>query len=137
MPYDPNDPPGKTIAAMFEAVAEEHLIQPTILYDFPVAISPLSKNKRDEADWVERFEVFVGGLGGGKDGSSSKFGESEDYQVSLGWRIGPGGLLDRGRIRAGHRVVAGPRDLQNGRQQRAIRSGAHALAAAGIGSFTR
>src|SRR5260370_17205340 len=62
MHYDPNDPPGKTIAAMFEVVAEEHLIQPTILYDFPVAISPLSKNKRDEPDWVERFEVFVGGL---------------------------------------------------------------------------
>jgi lysyl-tRNA synthetase class 2 len=63
MPYDPKDPAGKTIAAMFEAVAEEHLIQPTILYDFPVAISPLSKNKRDEPqDWVERFEVFVGGL---------------------------------------------------------------------------
>ncbi len=32
------------------------------MYDFPLAISPLSKNKRDEADWVERFEVFVGGL---------------------------------------------------------------------------
>jgi lysyl-tRNA synthetase class 2 len=62
MPYDPGDPPGKTIAAMFEAVAEEHLFQPTIIYDFPVAISPLSKNKRDEPDWVERFEVFVGGL---------------------------------------------------------------------------
>ncbi|HYL91602.1 MAG TPA: lysine--tRNA ligase [Alphaproteobacteria bacterium] len=62
MPYDPKEPAGKTIAAMFEAVAEEHLIQPTILYDFPVAISPLSKNKRDEPDWVERFEVFVGGL---------------------------------------------------------------------------
>ena len=63
MPYDPADPAGKTIAAMFEAVAEEHLIQPTILYDFPLAISPLSKNKRDESpDWVERFEVFVGGL---------------------------------------------------------------------------
>jgi lysyl-tRNA synthetase class 2 len=62
MPYDPKDPPGKTIAALFESVAEEHLIQPTILYDFPVAISPLSKNKRDEPDWVERFELFVGGL---------------------------------------------------------------------------
>jgi lysyl-tRNA synthetase, class II len=62
MPYDPSDPAGKTIAALFEAVAEEHLIQPTILYDFPVAISPLSKNKPDEPDWVERFEVFVGGL---------------------------------------------------------------------------
>ncbi|MEO5936051.1 MAG: lysine--tRNA ligase [Terriglobales bacterium] len=62
MPYDPSDTAGKTIAALFEAVAEEHLIQPTILYDFPVAISPLSKNKPDEPDWVERFEVFVGGL---------------------------------------------------------------------------
>jgi lysyl-tRNA synthetase class 2 len=62
MPYDPKDPAGKTVAAMFEAVAEEHLIQPTILYDFPVAISPLSKNKREEPDWVERFEVFAGGL---------------------------------------------------------------------------
>ncbi|HLW52451.1 MAG TPA: lysine--tRNA ligase [Candidatus Angelobacter sp.] len=63
MPYDPQDPAGKTIAAMFEAVAEEHLIQPTLIYDFPLAISPLSKNKRDEPEaWVERFEVFVGGL---------------------------------------------------------------------------
>ncbi len=62
MPFDPKDPAGKTIAALFEAVAEEHLIQPTILYDFPLAISPLSKNKQDEPDWVERFEVFIGGL---------------------------------------------------------------------------
>jgi lysyl-tRNA synthetase class 2 len=62
MPYDPAEPAGKTIANMFEAVAEEHLWQPTILYDFPVAISPLSKNKKEEPDWVERFEIFVGGL---------------------------------------------------------------------------
>jgi lysyl-tRNA synthetase class 2 len=62
MPYDPAEPAGKTIANMFEAVAEEHLWQPTILYDFPVAISPLSKNKKDEPEWVERFEIFVGGL---------------------------------------------------------------------------
>jgi lysyl-tRNA synthetase class 2 len=62
MPYDPTDPAGKTIAALFEAVAEEHLIQPTILYDFPAAISPLSKKKQDEPDWVERFEIFIGGL---------------------------------------------------------------------------
>ena len=62
MPYDPDEPAGKTIANMFEAVAEEHLWQPTILYDFPVAISPLSKNKKDEPEWVERFEIFIGGL---------------------------------------------------------------------------
>jgi lysyl-tRNA synthetase class 2 len=63
MPFDPAAPAGKTIADLFEAVAGEHLIQPTILYDFPLAISPLSKNKRgEEAEWVERFEVFIGGL---------------------------------------------------------------------------
>ncbi len=62
MPFDPADPAGKTIANLFEAVAEEHLIQPTILYDFPMVISPLSKKKPDEPDWVERFEVFIGGL---------------------------------------------------------------------------
>ena len=51
---------GKTIAAVFEAVAEEHLMQPTIIYEFPTAISPLSKQKPDEPDWTERFEIFAG-----------------------------------------------------------------------------
>jgi lysyl-tRNA synthetase class 2 len=62
LPYDPKQPAGCAIAAMFEAVAEEHLWQPTIIYDFPLAISPLSKNKRDEPDFVERFEIFVAGM---------------------------------------------------------------------------
>ena len=53
---------GKTIAGIFEAVAEEHLIQPTIIYDFPLAVSPLSKVKPDEPDWVERFEFYIGGF---------------------------------------------------------------------------
>jgi lysyl-tRNA synthetase class 2 len=58
--YDPNEPAGKTIAALFEASAEEHLLQPTVIYEFPAAISPLSKNKPGEPDWVERFEIFAG-----------------------------------------------------------------------------
>jgi len=65
IPYDTSAPNGKTIAEIFEFVAEPHLIQPTFIYDFPLAISPLSKNKREpeeNADWVERFEIFVGGL---------------------------------------------------------------------------
>jgi lysyl-tRNA synthetase class 2 len=65
IPYDPAAPDGKTIAEIFEFVAEPHLIQPTFIYDFPLAISPLSKNKREpeeNAEWVERFEIFVGGL---------------------------------------------------------------------------
>jgi lysyl-tRNA synthetase class 2 len=53
---------GSAIAQLFEAVAEEHLIQPTIIYDFPLAVSPLSKVKPDEPDWVERFEFYIGGF---------------------------------------------------------------------------
>jgi lysyl-tRNA synthetase class 2 len=35
-------------------------VQPTVIYEFPAAVSPLSKNKPDEPDWVERFEIFAG-----------------------------------------------------------------------------
>ncbi len=58
--YDPNEPAGKTIAALFEAAAEEHLVQPTIIYEFPTAVSPLSKQKADEPDWAERWEIYAG-----------------------------------------------------------------------------
>ena len=58
--YDPGEPVGKTIANLFEGIAEEHLIQPTVIYEFPLAVSPLSKRKPDEPDWVERFEIFAG-----------------------------------------------------------------------------
>jgi len=53
---------GKSIAEIFEIVAEEHLIQPTIIYDFPLAVSPLSKIKPEEPEWVERFEFYIGGF---------------------------------------------------------------------------
>ena len=58
--YDPKEPVGKTIATLFDAVAEEHLTQPTIIYEFPTAVSPLSKQKPDEPEWTERFEIFAG-----------------------------------------------------------------------------
>jgi lysyl-tRNA synthetase class 2 len=60
MAYDRNEPLGKTIASLFEAVAEEHLTQPTIIYEFPTAVSPLSKQKPDEPEWTERFEIYAG-----------------------------------------------------------------------------
>ncbi len=60
MAYEANAPAGKNIAALFEAAAEEHLTQPTIVYEFPTAVSPLSKQKPDEPDWTERFEIFAG-----------------------------------------------------------------------------
>ena len=53
---------GKAIAEIFETVAEEHLIQPTIIYEFPTAVSPLSKQNPDNPDWVERFEFYIGGF---------------------------------------------------------------------------
>ncbi|HSY99323.1 MAG TPA: lysine--tRNA ligase [Terriglobales bacterium] len=58
--YDPSEPVGRTIANLFDAVAEEHLTQPTIIYEFPTAVSPLSKQKADEPDWTERWEIFAG-----------------------------------------------------------------------------
>ncbi len=60
--FQSGEPAGKTIATIFEAVAEDHLIQPTIIYDFPLAVSPLSKQKPDDPDWVERFEFYIGGF---------------------------------------------------------------------------
>jgi lysyl-tRNA synthetase class 2 len=60
--YDPNEPVGRTIANLFEAAAEEQLIQPTIIYEFPTAVSPLSKQKADEPEWTERWEIFVGAM---------------------------------------------------------------------------
>jgi lysyl-tRNA synthetase class 2 len=60
--FKPGEPHGKTVASIFETVAEEHLVQPTIIYDFPLAVSPLSKQKPDEPDWVERFEFYIGGF---------------------------------------------------------------------------
>ena len=60
MAYDPKEPIGKTIANLFEAVAEEHLTQPTIIYEFPTAVSPLSKQKPDEPEWTERWEIYIG-----------------------------------------------------------------------------
>ncbi|MGH9606501.1 MAG: lysine--tRNA ligase [Terracidiphilus sp.] len=53
---------GKAIACLFEGVAELQLISPTIIYEFPTAVSPLSKQKPDDPDWVERFEVYIGGF---------------------------------------------------------------------------
>ena len=60
--HDQGEPAGKTIASIFEAVAEPYLQQPTIIYEFPTAISPLSKQKPNDPDWVERFEVYAGGF---------------------------------------------------------------------------
>ena len=55
-------PLGAVIYHLFEGLAEEHLIQPTIIYDYPTVVSPLSKQKPEDPDHVERFEIFAGGF---------------------------------------------------------------------------
>ena len=53
---------GKSVYNLFEAVVEPFLVQPTIIYDYPVEVSPLSKAKPDDPAHVERFEFFCGGF---------------------------------------------------------------------------
>ena len=53
---------GEALADLFERHGEEKLIQPTIIYDYPVETSPLSKNKPDDPAFVERFEIYAGGM---------------------------------------------------------------------------
>jgi lysyl-tRNA synthetase class 2 len=53
---------GKTVYNLFEALIEPNLIQPTIIYDYPTEVSPLSKAKPDDPAHVERFELFCGGF---------------------------------------------------------------------------
>ena len=54
--------PGAALADLFEQHAEDHLFEPTVIYEFPVEISPLSKNKPDEPDFVDRFEIYAAGM---------------------------------------------------------------------------
>ena len=53
---------GEWTGLLFEAMAEDKLIQPTILYEFPTDISPLSKQKPDDPSVTERFEIYVAGM---------------------------------------------------------------------------
>ncbi len=52
--------PGVVLQELFEKVAEQHLVQPTFIYDFPLEVSPLSKQKPDNPNLVERFELYIG-----------------------------------------------------------------------------
>ncbi len=53
---------GMGLLRLFEASCEHRLVQPTAVYDYPIEASPLSKRKPDAPDWVERFEIFCGGM---------------------------------------------------------------------------
>jgi lysyl-tRNA synthetase class 2 len=53
---------GEQLVDIFEQHCEDQLFQPTIIYDYPVETSPLSKNKPDEPGFVERFEIYIAGM---------------------------------------------------------------------------
>src|SRR4029077_15715892 len=53
---------GALLAEAFESIAEEKLGNPTLITDFPVEVSPLSKQRRDDPRYVERFELYIGGM---------------------------------------------------------------------------
>ncbi len=59
--YEERHKKGDILNLFFEAFVEEHLIQPTFLMDHPIEISPLTKKKPENPEYVERFEFFMNG----------------------------------------------------------------------------
>ena len=59
--YEPRHKKGDILNLFFEEFAEEHMIQPTFVMDHPIEISPLTKKKPENPEYVERFEFFMNG----------------------------------------------------------------------------
>jgi lysyl-tRNA synthetase class 2 len=62
VPLPPGASYGHLLMALFEATAERQLVQPTFITDLPTEVSPLSKQRRDDPRFTERFELYVGGM---------------------------------------------------------------------------
>ena len=62
MEVDPNKDRGRLIDELLSTFVEPHLVQPTILYDYPLDMSPLAKKKPGYDNIVERFEAYVCGM---------------------------------------------------------------------------
>jgi lysyl-tRNA synthetase class 2 len=88
---------GKVVYYLFEGLVEPNLIQPTFIYDYPTVVSPLSKQKPDDPDHVERFEIFCGGFELGNAFSEKARGDDEahamdeDYVRALSYGLPPTG----------------------------------------------
>lgn len=59
--YEDHHKKGDILNLFFEEFVEEHLVQPTFVMDHPIEISPLTKKKPDNPEYVERFEMFMNG----------------------------------------------------------------------------
>ncbi len=53
---------GRMILTLFEELCEEELINPTIVYEYPIEVCPLTKPSRDNPKYAERFEIYIGGI---------------------------------------------------------------------------
>jgi len=80
---------GEIIGLLFETLAEPHLIQPTLLYDFPTDISPLAKCRPDDPSIVERFEVYVAGMELGN--AFSELNDPEEQERRFREQVARGG----------------------------------------------
>ena len=80
---------GELTGLLFETVAEPKLIQPTLLYDFPTDISPLSKCRDDDPSLAERFEVYIAGLELGN--AFSELNDAEEQERRFREQVERGG----------------------------------------------
>jgi lysyl-tRNA synthetase class 2 len=80
---------GELTGLLFETMAESKLIQPTLLYDFPTDISPLSKVRDDDPALAERFEVYVAGMELGN--AFSELNDSDEQERRFEEQVRRGG----------------------------------------------
>ena len=101
---------GHVLIALFEAFVEDKLIQPTIIYDYPVENSPLAKRKPSDPAFTERFEYFICSKEFGQrllraerphrpEGEIRKAGKGKARAGAWLQRAGRRGLHNRARIR--------------------------------------
>lgn len=79
---DPQSSIGEAMVRAFEATVEPTLVQPTLVYGHPVEISPLAKPLADDPRFVERFEIFIGGMECGDNWSE----QNDPEQLLRTWR---------------------------------------------------
>ncbi len=53
---------GKLLMELVDEVVEHNFIQPTFMYEYPLAVSPLSRKNEQNPEWVDRFELIIGGM---------------------------------------------------------------------------
>ena len=80
---------GEWTGLIFETIAEPKLVQPTLLYDFPTDISPLSKQKPEDPSLTERFEIYIAGMEVGN--GFSELNDPEEQERRFLAQIAQGG----------------------------------------------